>query len=73
MNLSQVKPGQAAELQADTGGAKAIPSSRPAGQILMKAIHQQRYGSPDDLQITEIAKPSPRDNTSGLETRVAEF
>lgn len=62
MNSTKVKPGQAATLQADTGGAKAIPSSRPAGQILMTAIYQQRYGSPDDLQITEIAKPSPRDN-----------
>ena len=44
---------------------------RPAEEGLMKAIVCTRYGSPNALQLREVAKPTPRDGESLIRIRAA--
>ena len=37
----------------------------------MKAIVYQKYGPPDDLQLEDVAKPTPRDNETLIRVHAA--
>jgi NADPH:quinone reductase-like Zn-dependent oxidoreductase len=39
-----------------------MTAAKQLGGILMKAIVNTHYGSPDVLQVQEVAKPTPQDN-----------
>jgi NADPH:quinone reductase-like Zn-dependent oxidoreductase len=62
MNSTAAERKQTAAVGANTDDGSGIQGPLAPGNTTMKAMYQHKYGSPDELKITDIAKPVPAEN-----------